>query len=148
MKKLFLALTMVCLLVSQVHAANVVRKEIMDADFDAVTTSAYTDTMAIAGHDSVTFFVVYDETQVGNAISAAITCDVSYNGTDWLTGMSFFDIAGGATPQTSETISSNGWYVFWLNNATCVPYVRIKCTATNTDADDLLNVKICISGRE
>jgi hypothetical protein len=147
MKKLFLALLM-CLFAFNAHAGNVAQVEIMDTDFNAVTTADYSDEMPISGYRSVAFFVVYDETEVGNAISAAITCDVSYDGTNWLTGMSFYDIAGGATAQTSETISSDGWYVFWVNNLACVPYIRIKTTLTNTDADDLATVKVYMSARE
>lgn len=147
MKKLLMAM-LICLFAVSVHAANVKQVEVMDTDFDNVTTADYSDEMPVSGYQATAFFVVYDETEVGNAISAAITLEVSYDGTNWLTGMSFYDIAGGATAQTSETISADGWYVFWLNPTVSAPYVRVKATLTNTDADDLATVKMYMSSRE
>jgi hypothetical protein len=91
----------------------------------------------IQNSEKVAFFVTYDETQVGNAISAAVTCYISYDGTNFLQA-SFYDYAGGATLQTSETISADGSYYFWFNKDLAVPYVRVTVTATGTDVDDIL----------
>jgi opacity protein-like surface antigen len=148
MKKLLSVLLALMLLASPVFAANVLNTEIMDLTFDDDPTSGVSDTLLIAGYDKVAFYVLYDETEVGNSISAAVTLDVSYDGINWLTGMSFYDIAGGATLQTSQTISADGWYVFWLNKDICGPYVRVAVTATNTDADDTLDVNIYAVAKE
>ncbi len=150
MKKIFVAAVLAILMLWAVpsEAANVLNTNIMDTTFNAVTTSDYSDTVTVAGYDKIAFYAVYDETQVGNSISAAVTLDVSYDGTNWLTGMSFLDIAGGETYQTSETISSDSWYVLWLTRDPSIPYIRVKVAATNTDADDLLNVKVYVMAKE
>lgn len=101
----------------------------------------------IGGAERVGFFVHYDETQVGNSISLAVTCHVSDDNSTWIAG-SFFDFAGGATLQTSETISADGDYFFWLDPNISAPYVRITLTATNTDADDTALVSCTVSTRQ
>lgn len=146
-KKLFLALLAFFLIVGQALASNVYKAEIMDTDFDAVTTSDTSTTVNIQGYEKVAFFVTYDEAEVGNSITAAVTIDISFDGTTWLDA-SFYDYAGGATLQTSETLSSDGSYYMWFNKDICAPYVRVAIAATNTDADDLLNVKVYIVAKE
>lgn len=146
-KKLSLVLLVCLLLTGQAIAANVYTAEIMDTTFNAVTTSDTSTAMDTRGYDKVSFFVKYDETQVGASISAAVTLDVSYDNSTWLTGMSFYDIAGGATAQTSETISADGWYVFWTKDI-CMPYIRVAVAATGTDADDLLDVDVYMVAKE
>jgi len=147
-KRIGLVLLALLLMSGVAQATTVLNSNIMDTDFNAVTTSDTSTAVDVSGYDKVAFYVKYDETQVGNAISAAVTLDVSYDNTTWLTGMSFLDIAGGATYQTSETISADGWYVFWVTKDPCIPYVRVAVAATGTDADDLLNVKIYIVAKE
>ena len=147
-KKLGLALLILMLAFGLAQAATVLNQNIMDTTFNNTTTSATSTVVDISGYDKVALYVVYDETEVGNSISAAVTLDVSYDNSHWLTGMSFLDIAGGATYQTSQTISADGWYVFWVTRDPCIPYIRIAVAATNTDADDLLNVKAYIVGKE
>lgn len=149
-KKLFFALFVSLVLmvsVPPVFAANVHNSEIMDTDYNAVTTTDTSNEMAVAGYEKIAFFVTYDETEVGNSISAAVTCQVSYDGDTWLSA-SFYDYAGGSTLQTSETISADGSYYFWFNKDLCVPYVRLTVAATNTDADDLLTVKAYLVAKE
>ena len=147
-KKLGLVLLILMLTFGSVQAATVLNQNIMDATFNATTTSTTSTVVDISGYDKISFFVVYDETEAGNSISAAVTLDVSYDNSHWLTGMSFLDIAGGATYQTSQTISADGWYVCWLTRDPCIPYIRVAVAATNTDADDVLNVKVYITGKE
>ncbi len=122
-------------------AAQVSRTQLMNTTFNAVTTTANSTAEQIQGQEKVAFFVVYDETEVGNAISAAVTVDVSYDNSTYLDA-SFYDYAGGSTLQTSETISADGSYYMWFNKDLCVPYVRVNVALTNTDADDIANVKV------
>ena len=146
-KKLWLGLAMV-LMFSVAQASTVLNKSIMDTTFDADPTTDTSDEVLVSGYDKIAFYVVYDETEVGESISAAVTLDVSYDGTNWLTGMGFLDIAGGATYQTSQTISSDGWYVFWVTKDPCIPYIRVAVAATGTDADDVLDVQTYIVAKE
>lgn len=148
MKKVLGLLVAFMLVCGIANAANTANKRIANLSFNAVTTADVSDTVTLMGYDKIAFYVVYDETEVGKSISAAVTIDVSYDGTNWLTGMAFLDIAGGATYQTTQTISADGWYVFWLTQDPCVPYLRVAVAATNTDADDLLNVKVYMVAKE
>ncbi|MFA5388863.1 MAG: hypothetical protein WC312_03815 [Candidatus Omnitrophota bacterium] len=137
-KKLTLALLACLFIASQAIAGQVVNTLIATTTFNAVTTSA-TGATYIGDCKKVAFFVNYDETEVGASISAAVTVQVSWDNSTWLSA-SFFDYAGGTTLQASETISSDGNYYFWFNPDLTVPYVKVTLTATNTDADDLLTM--------
>lgn len=110
-------------------------------------TSATSSSLASNQFDAISFWVSYDETEVGNSVSVAVTLDASYDGTNWMDAQ-FYDYAGGATPQTSETISADGWYMFWADKNICTPYYRVVITATNTDADDTASVACYASGRK
>lgn len=114
------------------------RATIIDAiTLDDDPTSVTSDVVNVFQADSIGFFLDYDETEVGNSISVAVTIQISYDGTTWLSG-SFYDLSGGAASfQTSETISADGSYFFWLEKASNVSRVRVVVTATNTDADDI-----------
>lgn len=148
MKKIFAMLMITMLMLCGIaYAGNVATTKVMDTTFNAVTTTANSTATDIQGLEKVSFFVVYDETEVGNSISAAVTCQISYDNSHWMSA-SFYDYAGGATLQTSETISADGYYYFWFNKDLCVPYVRVVVTATNTDADDVLSVKVYIATKE
>lgn len=145
MKRLIILL-LAFMLIAGVAVASPVNKTIIaETQLDDDPTSVTSDTINIQDYQKVAFFVKYDETQVGNTISAAVTLDVSYDDTNWVDA-SFYDYAGGATLQTSETISVDGWYLCWFNPDLNVPYVRMVITATNTDADDLAIVTAYMSG--
>lgn len=85
------------------------------------------------------FFVSYDETEVGGGVSVTVTLYASYDGTNFVQ-LPFYDTAGGATPQTSEVISADGWYHFWIDQAIAAPYYKVTIAGTNTDADDTASV--------
>ena len=153
MKKLFLAILAVFLMLvipTAAFSARVTQSEIEDVTFNAVTTTAYSDVVDIQGYDKVGFFVKYDETEVGLSISAVITIEISYDGTNYVAS-NFYDFAGLLVAQTSETISTDSWYHMWLNSDIGSPYaeyVRVKVVATNTDADDLLDINIYMITKE
>lgn len=95
-------------------------------------------TVELDGKDRTIFFVHYDETEVGG-ISVAVTVYVSYDNTNWLQA-NFYDYAGGATLQTSETLSSDTWYYFALDPNISAPYVKVTVAATGSDADDTADI--------
>jgi hypothetical protein len=146
-KKILALLVIGLMFCSSAYAVTCLNKNIMDTTFNNVTTAKDSDTVTALGYNKIAFFVVYDETEVGNSISAAITCEISYDGTNWQSA-SFYDYAGGATLQTSETISADGRYYFWFNKDLCVPYVHVHVAATNTDVDDIVNVKVYAVAQE
>ena len=108
------------------------RQVIASTTLDADPTSVTGATQTGAARRS-TFFVHYDETDAGAALSVAVTLHVSDDNSTWIAG-NFYDIAGTSTLQTSETISSDGDYVFWLNPDLAAPYTRVTLTATGSDA--------------
>lgn len=143
-------LLLALMLIGGVAFASPVNKTIIsETQLDDDPTSVTSSTVNIQDYKKVGFWVEYDETQVGASVSAAVTLDVSYDGTNWL-DVYFYDIAGTTTAQTSETISSDGWYYCALPDAYLsagtIPYVRMVITATNTDADDLAVVTAYLTG--
>jgi hypothetical protein len=113
---------------------TLIAETILNADPTSANGATY-----IGDCQKVAFFVTNDETEVGNSISAAVTMQISYDGTTYQSA-SFYDYAGGSTLQTSETISGDGSYYCWFNPDLTVPYVKLILTATNTDADDIAAV--------
>jgi len=150
MKKLFLSILGIVLATSLIFAAQaeavpVNKTMIAETQLDNDPTSVTSSTFNLQEYSKVGFFVKYDETEVGETLSAAVTLDISYDGTNWVDA-SFYDYAGGATLQTSETISADGWYYCWFNPDLNAPYVRMVITATNTDADDIILATAYIVG--
>jgi hypothetical protein len=139
MKK-FLALLLAVLMFAspafagKVPVTTIVNSVVLDADPTSVTS----DVVEVAdGISKVAFSVSVDETQVGG-ISNAATLEMSFDGTIW-SAASFYDYAGGATLQTSETIAADNQtapYIMWVNPELVAPYYRVKVTATGSDADD------------
>jgi len=146
-KKLFLALLGIAIATSVAFASPVSINLIAETQLDDDPTSI-TGTWGVSDFEKVGFWVEYDETEVGNSISVAVTMHFSYDNTNWVSGY-FYDLAGGLTTQTSETLSSDGWYFCWLNSIIGNPmptYVRLTITATNSDADDLATVTAYLVG--
>lgn len=139
---LFLLIVSPCFASSRSYVTTIIDNQLIDNSPTSVTSSGY----YVGSANKIGFFVTYDETQVGATVSGAVTLDISWDGTNWLTGASFFDFAGGATLQTSETLSSDSTYFFWVENAAPFMYVRVKVAGTSTDADDtiLTTVKMIV----
>ena len=132
------------LTVGPAFAAPVSKTIIELTRLDDSPTSATSSSANIQDYERVAFFVNYDETEVGG-VSAAVTLDISYDGTNWIDA-SFYDYAGGATLQTSETLTADGWYYCWFNKDLNVPYVRMVVAATGSDTDDLIDVTAYLTG--
>ena len=118
---------------------------------DAVTlddspTSVTATGVAVQDKNKITFYVNYDETEVGG-VSAAFTVEVSYDNSIWITA-GFYDVAGGATIQTSESLTADGNYVCWMPRELVAPYIRVKVTATGSDADDIVLTSVKMATQE
>lgn len=105
----------------------------LDNDPTSYTSAA----IALNGAQRVGFYWTYDETEVGNSVSGALTLEVSPDNSHWFSA-NFYDVAGGATLQSSESLTGDGSYICWLDPKMPFGYVRVKITATNTDADDVV----------
>lgn len=147
MKKLLVSLVLGLFLISSsvVYAGTVSKTIISGAVLDDSPTSVTSTTVNISEWKNVTFYVNYDETEVGGGVSGAVSLDISYDGTNWV-DVSFYDFAGGSTPQSSETISADGWYACWLPENITSLYVRMVIAGTNTDVDDTIELSVYMVG--
>lgn len=100
---------------------------------DADTLSGVADTVAedwyIADAKRVTFFVTYDQDGTTVAVTSNVTVAVSVDGVNWQ-DVSWYDVGGGVTPQTSEELTADATYVGWFDKAINAPYIRIRATST------------------
>jgi hypothetical protein len=90
-------------------------------------------TVAPSGGSNCTIHV----TAIGAALSEAVSLEISPDNSTWQAA-SFYDYAGGATLQTSETLSADGNYYLWTNKDLASPYTRVKIVATNSEAADTI----------
>ena len=120
-------------------ATSLIAKTTLD-DSPTSVSSSWTD---ILEYTMLGVWIDYDETEDGAEVSAAVSVDVSVDGTQSLDGK-FYDVAGGTTLQTSETISADGDYIFWLpleqDAGWTVPYFQVDVAATNTNATCTANI--------
>lgn len=114
-------------------------------DEELTLASATSPSIWIADYARPTVYVVYDETEVGNTVSATFTMEVSVDGTNWVSGY-FYDFAGGSTLQTSETFTSDINYIAWFPTDVNYPFIRVKMVAVNTDWDDTIELQAYITG--
>lgn len=141
MRKVVIALALLALLAGHVYAGTM-ETTIISQQLDDNPIQKFSDNIYVGDCSRVGFFVVYDETEVGNSISALI--DVTYNPTSTVgTPASgyFYDFAGGSTLQTAETITADGEYFFWMPD-TPIQYVQVRVKGINTDTDDILNITV------
>lgn len=129
MKRLVLVLLAVVLMCGVSHAAQVVETIIDDVTL-AKGSATDNGTAQIVGADKVAFFVTYDSSRTTAAVTATVQAAISYDGTNWATA-NWFDVAGGATPQSSETLSTDTTYVGWLDKGLAGQQLKITVTLDN-----------------
>jgi hypothetical protein len=131
---LLLALMLACAPASfalQTEVDTIIDSVTLDADPTAVNS----DAVYAGSLTGLSFIVSYDETETGG-ISAAVTLQMSYDASTWVAA-SFYDYAGGATLQTTESFTTDTTaYVMWVNPDLAAPYYRVVVTATGSDAND------------
>lgn len=128
MKK-WLAVFIVMLMAVPCYAANV-NKEIIDTTLN--TTTPFTaENLYIGDAEKVSFFVTYDSSRATAAVTANVTMAASIDGINW-TDISWFDVAGGGIPQTSETLSLDGTYVGWMFYSLPAQQIRIRANMVNS----------------
>ena len=147
MKRLFALLLVGVLLATPVMAGSIKANLISETILDDSPTFVTGATVAISGCDKVGIYVNYDETDPGSLASALITFDVSYDGTTWIDAY-YHDFAGGATAQTSETVSADTNYYAWLDGAQDFRYIRALINATGTSAATTATVSATLSAKK
>ena len=109
-----------------------VQKEIIDETL-SITNAVGEADINIADSKRVSFFVNLDNNRTTAAVTAVVTAAYSLNGTNW-TDISWMDVAGGVTPQTSETTASaEQVYVGWMDNRNIAKYLRIRVYSVELD---------------
>lgn len=127
-----------------VQAGSPISTQVIDTTLDDDPTSI-TGAWNTGNLSRVAFYVVYDETDSGTVVSIAITAHISSDNSNWIS-MDWYDIAGGTTKVTSETMSADGSYVGWFDPDIQIPYVRLTVTATGSTATELADVDAYIVG--
>ena len=124
MKKLFLLVLGLMLICVPVQAKDAFKGSVLATTrLDDAPTSVTSSGVDVSQYDKVAFWVTYDETEVGGGVSGAITLEVSYDDTTY-TAARFYDYAGGATLQTTESIAADATYLFWMDKDMSVKYAR------------------------
>lgn len=128
MKRIALAVLAFIFFVSPLHAAQTYT-EIIDETLSTSNPVAEADAY-IADSERVTFFMTLNNNRTTAAVTAGVTLAYSLDGVNWQ-DISWLDVAGGATPQTSETTTlKKQTYVGWIDNRLIGKYVRIRVNAT------------------
>ncbi|MCQ9206160.1 MAG: hypothetical protein NG737_07620 [Omnitrophica bacterium] len=135
------------MLLGPAHAGGVKNVVINAVTLDDSPTEVTSDDLTVFGFDKLGFFVNYDETEVGGGVSVEIDVEFSSDGTNWVDG-SFYDLAGGATIQTSEVISADGDYFAWFGDTWTIPYIRITAAGTGVDTDDVAVISVTLVGHK
>ena len=133
-------LVLAFMLVIGIAQAGPVKTTLVDTTISNGASEATSNPLNIQNYDKAAFFINYDETEAGNTISGKIVLEISYDGTNWFTG-EFYDYAGGSTLQSSETLTTDGQYYFWIDKANCIPQVKVGVHALETDATNLLEIE-------
>jgi len=123
-------------------------KTILTATLDDSPVIATSDTVYIQDYKKVALVTKYDETSPYKTVSGVFSLQFSYDGTNYFNGY-FNDWAGGSTLQTSETISSDGWYYAWLDSSTALPpYMKVSFYAINSTSQDTVELNTYIIGEK
>jgi len=139
MNKILIALMLV-LLTNPLYAAQTQKTIINDTVITKASPVAQGD-IYIGDADKVAFFITYDSNRTTAAITANVTAAISIDGVNWQ-DISWFDVAGGVTPVTSEDLNfsnpSDGNYIGMLEYGVTAPYLKIYMKVNNlTDASIL-----------
>jgi opacity protein-like surface antigen len=127
-----LAVVVAMVLMASVAFGAQVQKEIIDETLSISNAAGEAD-INISDSKRVSFFATIDNNRTTAAVTAVVTAAYSLNGTDW-TDISWMDVAGGVTPQTSETTASaEQTYVGWLDNRGIAKYLRIRVYSVELD---------------
>ncbi len=152
----FLGIVLSLLLVSNVFATgrqNVIvtgKVQQTTVAVDAVTldndpTSVTSAAVPIGGYDKVGIYWDYAETEVGGGVSGALTITGSLDGVNFA-AINFFDYAGGATPQSSESLAADGTYFCWLDRDIPLKAIKVIVTGTAVDVDDTILTSVTVFG--
>lgn len=123
MRKWILAGIMILALANPVFAGQQ-RRTIVDAEVLTATNTRTTGTMNVVGAKKVSFFTTYDSSLETTGVTVTVTFSYTVDGTNWADA-NFFDVSGGATAQTTESLDTDTVYYTWLDEAQAAREVRV-----------------------
>ena len=133
MRKIALVVMGLFLMVSAACAVQTYQ-EIIDETLSITNPIVEADAY-IADSDRVTFFVTLNNNRTTAAVTAGVTVAYSVDGVNWH-DISWMDVAGGVTPQTSETTTAAELtYVGWIDNRLIGKFIRIRINSVELDAN-------------
>ena len=99
-------------------------KTVIDAEAFTSTVDFIEADVNISESKRVTFFTNWDRTPTTACATATVTAAMSVDGSHW-EDISWIDVAGGLTPQTSEVLGADGIYIGYIDPIVIAPYIRI-----------------------
>lgn len=129
MNKVCLIVLLMALMASPVFAAQTQRTIVNGVTINRATPETE-GTINVSDAEKIAFFVTYNSSSTTTGVTATVTASASVDGVNWQ-DISWFDVAGGVTPQTSEALDTNGTsYIGWFDKALTAPYIRIGLDIT------------------
>ena len=144
MKKLIGVLLILGMMALPAFGRQVETVVIDDVNFASASGTSSERDVFIGDSDKVSFFVTYDQTGTTVAVTANVTAALSVDGINW-EDISWFDVAGGVTPQTSEDMTSDNTYFGYFNDAITAPHLRIRATYTGEECHTGMGADITIT---
>lgn len=145
---LLIAFMLLAVAAAPADARRVKKQTLIDTTLDDDPTTYTCSAVDVGGFSKITFYVDYDETEVGNSVSGKFSYDVSYDGTNWATGY-YLDGASLASLQNSETFSvDDDVWAGYVHVDMVIPYIRCTFDGVNTDTDDTIDVTVSLIGIE
>jgi len=128
MKKLVICL-LALVFIANLSFANQLQTEVIETETLTGVSDTTSGDIYVGDSKRVTFFITYDQDGTTVGITTTITVAISADGTNWH-DVSWFDVAGGATAQTSEELTDDATYAGWLDTKITAPHIRIRATST------------------
>ena len=126
MKKWLLVLMVLGLMVSPAYA---VEKQLTSETLNTANPDSGWLQTYVGEADKVTFFITRAADSSTEAVTVTVTLQASADGTNW-EDITWYDIVGGSTAQTAETISKDGTYIMRVDSDFLMPHLRLKVTGT------------------
>jgi len=126
MKKLLLVLMMLAVLASPCFA---VEKQLTSETLSSSSEDTGWLQTYVGEADKVTFFITRAGDSSTEAVTIEVTLQASADGTNW-EDITWYDIVGGTTAQTSETITKDGTYIMRVDSDYLMPHLRLKVIGT------------------
>ena len=148
MKRFLFMLLVLALLGGTAYAGTVSQEILAETTLDDTAGCCHTRAVNVQDYSKVAFFVVYDEVDLGAALSLTMYLQISYDGVTWTnTSFNTYNIGSAqATVQSVETMACPRIYYCWIDRDLTIPQVRLVFSAVGEDATHIATVSASIVG--